>query len=144
MANFPLLARPYLLLRGFAQLSDQNLSVGVEAAAGGGLGFLHWICGQDVSDFRDQSRGSESFFDVVALEVDVGIDLVREAVVALILFEADIVGGGADPERSAVDLEGRLPYAQVIAGSDDGRWVPRGPSRSLAGGRRGRAGSSAW
>ena len=116
----------------------------MEAAAGGGLGFLHRILREDVSDFRDKAGGSERFFDVVALEVDVGIDFVREAVVALIFFEADVVSGGADPERSAVDFERRLPDAQVIARGDDGRWVPRAPSRNLAGGQRGRAGSSAW
>jgi hypothetical protein len=81
------------------------LAVGVEAAAGSGLGLLHRIFRQDVSDFRDQTRGGEGFFDIVALEVDVGINFVGKAVVALIFFEADIVGGGADPKRSAVGLE---------------------------------------
>jgi len=53
------------------------------------------------------------------LEIDIGIDLVGDAVVALIAFESDIVRGGADPQGFAVDLERRFPDTQVIARPDD-------------------------
>jgi len=91
----------------------------MEVAASGGFGLQHRIRGQDVSDFGDEACGGECFFDVVAFEVDVGIDFVGEVVVALIFFEADVVGGGADPERVAVDFERSFPDAQVIARGDD-------------------------
>jgi len=72
-----------------------------------------------VRDFGDESGGRERFFDVFALEVDVGIDLVGDAVVALVAFESDVVRGGADPERFTFDLERGLPDAQMVARSDD-------------------------
>ena len=91
----------------------------MEGAAGGGFGFLHGIFGEEVSDFGDEAGGGKSLLDVIAFEVNIGIDFVREAVVALIALEADIVSGGADPNHLPVQREGRLPDAQVIAGFDD-------------------------
>jgi len=80
----------------------------MEGAAGGGCGLLHGIVGKEVRDLGDEARGRESFFDVVALKINIGIDLVGNAVVALIAFESDIVGGSADPQGFAVDLETAL------------------------------------
>ena len=77
------------------------------------------LSGRKCRDFGDESGGRERFLDVVALEVDVGIDLVGDAVVALVAFETDVVCGGADPERFAIDLERRFPDAQMIARCDD-------------------------
>ncbi len=42
-----------------------------------------------------------------------------DAVVALVAFEPDVVGGGADPGHLAVDFERCFPDAQVIARCDD-------------------------
>src|ERR1700674_396320 len=91
----------------------------MERAAGGGSCFFERVGGKDVGDLGDQARGGESFLDVVALEVDIGIDLVGYAVVALVALEADVVSSGADPERLSIGLEGRFPDAQVIAGGYD-------------------------
>src|SRR5437762_5081813 len=91
----------------------------MKGPASGGLSFFHGIVGKEVRDLGDQARGGESFFDVVALKIDIGIDPVGNAVVALVAFESDVVGGGADPQGFAVDLERRFPDAQVIARSDD-------------------------
>src|SRR5437016_5808458 len=104
---------------GFVELEDENLAVRVKVAAGGGLGFFHGIVGKEVGDLGDEARRSKSFFDVIALEIDIGIDLVGNAVVALIAFESDVVGGGADPQGFAIDLEVRFPDAQMVARSDD-------------------------
>src|SRR5208282_6118790 len=92
----------------------------MEAAAGGGFGLLHGIFWEDVRDFRDQACGSEGFFDVVAFEIDIGIDFVCKAVVALIFFEADVVSGGADPKSSAIEVKWGFPNAQMVSRRDDG------------------------
>src|SRR4029077_3398578 len=91
----------------------------MERAAGGGSSFFERVGGQDMSHLSDQARGGESFLDVVAFEVNIGIDLVGYAVVALVALEADVVSSGADPERLCIDLERSLPDAQVIAGGYD-------------------------
>src|SRR5260370_20515457 len=91
----------------------------MEGAAGGGLGLLHGFCGEEMRDFCDQAGGRESFFDVVTLEVDVGINLVSDAVVALVALESDVVSSGTNPKRFAVDLEGRFPNAEMVARSND-------------------------
>lgn len=95
------------------------MAVGVEFAAGGGLGGLEWIVGEVVLDFGDEAGRGQGFFDVVALEVDVGIDFVCEAVVALVAFETDVMGCGSDPCHLAVHFERRFPDAQVVARGDD-------------------------
>src|SRR5260370_12246827 len=100
---------------GLVELEDEHLAVGMEGAAGGGLGFFHGIVGEKVSEFGDEARGGESFFDVVALEVDIGIDLVGDAVVTLIAFESDIVSGGAAPHRFPLYLALSFPFPTVIA-----------------------------
>ena len=68
----------------------------MERAARGGPRFFHGFVGEEASDFGDQASAGESFFDVVALEVNVGINLVSDTVVALIAFETDVVSSGAD------------------------------------------------
>lgn len=87
----------------------------MEGAASGGFGLLHERFQEEVHEFDDQAGGGKSFFDIVALEIDVGIDFVGDAVVALISFEADVVSGGADPQHLAVDGEGGFPDAEMIA-----------------------------
>src|SRR5713101_8021509 len=88
---------------GIVEFEDEELAVGMEGAAGGGLGFFHGFLGEEMRDFRDEAGGRESFLDVVTLKVDVGIDLVSDAVVALVAFESDIVSSGTDPKRFAAD-----------------------------------------
>jgi hypothetical protein len=80
-----------------SEFKNQNLAARVEGAAGGGIGFLHGIFGKEVRDFDDETGAGQRFLHVVAFEVDVGIDLVGNAIVALIAFEADIVSGRAYP-----------------------------------------------
>src|SRR5713226_2178171 len=91
----------------------------MESAAGGGLGFFHWFVGKEVSGFDDEAGGGESFLNVVAFKVDVGIDLVSDAVVALVAFESDVVSSGTDPKRFTIDLKRRFPDAQMVARPDD-------------------------
>ncbi len=73
------------------------MAVGMEGAAGGGLGFFHGFFGEEMRDFCDQAGGRESFLDVVTLEVDVRIDLVSDPVVALVALESNVVSSGTDP-----------------------------------------------
>src|SRR6266852_9603138 len=100
----------------------------MEGAAGSGLGFFHGIVREEMRDVDDEARRGESSFDVVALEIDIGIDLVGDAVVAPVAFESDVVGGGANPKRFSVDLERRFPYAQMVARSDDADGLSVGPA----------------
>src|SRR6266853_949054 len=83
------------------------------------LRFLHGLVRQEVGDLCNEARGSESIPNVVALEVDIGIDLVCGAVVALVAFESNIMRGGAHPQRFSFHLERRLPNAQMVPRSDD-------------------------
>src|SRR5256885_13051049 len=71
----------------------------MKCAAGGGRGLFHGIVGKEVRDCGDQACGAESLFDIVALEIDIGIDFVGDPVVALIAFEADVVGGDRKSTR---------------------------------------------
>src|ERR1700687_4140949 len=100
----------------------------MEAAAGVSLGFLHSIVGEEVGDFRDEARGNEGLFDIVALKINIGIDLVGDAVVALIAFESDVVGCGAEPQRLALNLERGFPDAQMVARTDDTDGFGMGPA----------------
>lgn len=104
------------------------MAVGVEAAASGGLGFFHGVVRREVGDFGDKASGAKGLLNVIALEINVGINLVGDAVVALVAFEADVMRGGADPERLGVDRKGRFPDAQVIARSDDGDGLGMSPA----------------
>src|SRR5712664_2767975 len=88
----------------------------MERAARGGSCFLERPGGQGISDFGDEARRDEGFLDKSALEVDIRINFVGDAVVAFIALEAYVVSSRADPERLSVDLERRFPDAQVIAG----------------------------
>src|SRR5712692_7558435 len=81
-----------------------------------------------MGDFENDAGGEESFLDIVALKVDVGIDLVGDAIIALIPLEADVVSGGADPESLALDLKRRFPDAQVIAGGHNGDGLSVSPA----------------
>jgi len=87
------------------------LAVGVKGAAGGGFGFFHRIAGEEVGDFGDEASAGESLFDVVAFEIDIGIDFMGDAIVALVALESDIVSGGTYPQHPATDFKWRFPDA---------------------------------
>src|SRR5258708_25507351 len=91
----------------------------MERAAGGGSCLLERVGGEDMGALGDQARGGEGFLDVLALEVDIGINLVSYTIVALVALEADVVGSGADPKSLHIDLKRRFPDAQVIARRHD-------------------------
>ena len=67
------------------------------------------IFGKEVKQFGNEAGADESSFEVIAFEVDIGIDFVSDAIASLVAFEADIVSGGADPERFAIHGERRFP-----------------------------------
>src|SRR5437016_719830 len=52
----------------------------MKCAAGGGGGLFHGIVGKEVRYFGDQACGAESFFHIVALQIDPDIDLERNYV----------------------------------------------------------------
>src|SRR5438309_1479350 len=52
---------------------------------------------------------------VVTLQVDVGIDFVSDAIVALVAFKPDVMSGRAYPQRFSLDLKRSLPNAQMVA-----------------------------
>src|ERR1700741_3583918 len=101
-----------------SQFQNQDLAVRVERTSGSGLGFLQGTVWQEVGGLADQARAAKRFFDVITPEGDGGIDLVRQPVVVLVAFEADIVGSGADPERLAIHREWRFPDPQMVARGD--------------------------
>src|SRR5207245_10000591 len=113
---------------GLVEFEDEDLAVGMESAGGGGLGFFHGFVGEKMRDFCDEAGGRECFLNIVAFEVNVGIDLVSDAVVALVPFESDVVSSGTDPKRFAANLEGRFPDAQMVARSDDADGLSVGPA----------------
>src|SRR5205809_7629567 len=91
----------------------------MKSAASCGLGFFHWIVRQEVGNSGNETRGSQSILNVVALEINIGIDFVGDAVVALVTFESGVVSSGADPSRSTFHPERRLPHGPMIPRSDD-------------------------
>src|SRR5467141_4507916 len=113
---------------GVVEFQNEDLAVRMERAAGGGLGFFHGFVREEVGDFCDEASACERFFDVLALEVDIRIDLVSDAVVALVAFESNVVSSGADPKRFAVNLEGRFPNAEMVARSDHADGLSVGPA----------------
>ena len=75
----------------------------MKRAAGGGFGFLHGIVRARKWEISATSPVlARVFSHVVALEIDVRIDFVSDAVVALIAFEADVVSRRAYPQHFAV------------------------------------------
>src|SRR6516164_5540983 len=110
------------------KLENQNLAVGMKRTAGCGSRFFQRIAGREVRDLRHQSCAAQCLFDVVALQVDIGIDLVGDAVVALIFLEANVVSSGAYPQRVSVDGEGSLPDAKVVARGDHCDGLGVGPA----------------
>src|SRR5436309_6345833 len=88
----------------------------MKAAAGGRRGFLQGMVGEQVSDFANQTRRGKRLLQVVALKVNIGIDLVGNSIVALVPFESDVMSRSAYPERFSMNLIRSFPDAQVVAG----------------------------
>src|SRR5215472_1780858 len=109
------------LLRGcgFAEFHRQNFAVRMKATAGGRFGFLQGIVGKEVGDFSNEASRGKRLLQVVALQVNIGIDLVGNSVVALVPFEADVMRRGAYPERLSINLKRSFPDAQMVAGLYD-------------------------
>src|SRR5690349_7710636 len=103
----------------------------MKASAGRGFGFAQRIRRRHVIEFGYLAGLFETLADVIALLIDVGIDLVRKFAVPLIFFDADVVRSGAGPERNAPDIEWRLPDAEVMARGDDAQRVGLRVSESL-------------
>src|SRR5262249_61463496 len=116
------------ILSGIGKFEDEDLAVRMERAACGGFCFFHWIVGKKVCDLSDETRARKSFFNVVTLEVDVRVNFVSDAVVALVALETDVVGRGADPDGFTIHREWRLPHAKMIARGDDGDGFGVGPA----------------
>src|SRR5215471_15871325 len=74
----------------------------MEAAAGGGRGLSKGSRRGQMSALRDQSGAGQSGIDVLALAVNSGIDLVSDAVVALVALKTNVVGSGDAPQRPPV------------------------------------------
>src|SRR5437762_5091364 len=104
----------------FAELEDEHFSVRMKRAAGRGPGFFHRIVWKKMHRLFDEAGAAKSFLNVIAFGVDVRIDFVRDAVVAPIAFESDVVRRSADPNGLSVHLKWRFPDTQVIARCDHG------------------------
>src|SRR5579883_915520 len=87
----------------------------MKGGAGGGARFLGWLRGSDIGKLGNAASLVQAAPDKLALIVDIGIDLVRDAVVAGVAVEADVMGGGAHPKVLAVGLERSFPQAQMMA-----------------------------
>src|SRR3954452_4836005 len=86
----------------------------MEATARRGLRLLYWILGQEVSVGNNATAFHQRRADEVTLLIHIGIDLVGDAVVALILLEADIVRCRSHPYILSIELKRRLPDAQMM------------------------------
>ena len=64
-------------------------------------------------DLGDQAGVGKGLLDIVALEVDIGINFVGDSVVALVALEADVVSCGAHPKRLTINLKWRFPDATL-------------------------------
>src|SRR5437660_5648485 len=100
----------------------------MEAAARRCLRFLHRLVGQEVSDLRNQPRACKGLLNVITLEVNVGIDFVGDAIVALVAFKTYVVRSSADPDGCTVHLKRRFPNTQMIARFDDADRLSVGPA----------------
>ena len=105
------------ILTPFFQHQHQDAPVGMKTAAGSGSGFGQRRGWSHVGASRDQPAAGERGIDIFALTVDRGIDLVRDAVIALVALKADVVGGGNAPQWTSIHLvrRRRFPGPQVIA-----------------------------
>src|SRR5580692_8462577 len=102
---FLLLRSPSVALAGrvcVLQHQHQDAAVGMEAAAGCGTGFGERVGRRDVGALHYQTGARKSVVGVLALTVNRWIDLVCDAVIALIALETDIVRGCHAPQRAAV------------------------------------------
>src|SRR6185369_15887273 len=78
----------------------------------------------DVGFEKDQRNGSvthkidpavDGERDHIAFPIDCGINFVRDAAVALVFFEADIMSASADPDILTIHLKRSFPEAEMMA-----------------------------
>src|SRR5258708_22906831 len=72
-----------------------------------------------MSDFGNQTRGDESLFHVIPLEINIRIYLVRDSIVAIISLETYVVRRRSNPPGLSLHIEWRFPNAQLIARGND-------------------------
>ena len=86
----------------------------MKATAGGRFGALQGIVGKEVRDFTNDAGRSKRLLHIVALKVDIGIDLVGNSIIALVPFYSDIMSRSAYPERRSINLKRSFPDAQMV------------------------------
>ena len=91
----------------------------MELATGGRLGREERAWRGDMGALHHEARARESVVDIFALAVNGRIDLVSEAVVALVALETDVMSGGDAPDGTAIRFVRRFPGTQMIARFDD-------------------------
>src|SRR5260370_12162095 len=72
-----------------------------------------------MSDFGNQTRGDESLFHIIPLEINIRINLVRDSIAAIISLETYVVRRRSNPQGLSLHIEWRFPNAQVIARGND-------------------------
>ena len=87
---------------GILQNEDENAAVRVKLPSGGRLGREERVGRSDMRALNDEAGARQSVVHIFALAIDGRIDLVREAVVALVALEANVVRGGDAPHGTAV------------------------------------------
>src|SRR5258708_3816021 len=96
------------------QLDDENLSVGMERATRRCVRFLQGIGRRDVAQDGDLACRVQRLAQVLALLVDIGIDLVGQPIVALVLLKTDVVSGCTHPNRVSLKVHRGTPYPQMV------------------------------
>src|ERR1051325_10625722 len=91
----------------------------MEGTTGGGARFFHGICRKKVEDLSDETSATKSLLDVIAFQIDVRVDFVRDAVVSLVAFESNIMSRRSDPKSFSIYREWRLPNTEMVARTDD-------------------------
>src|SRR5882672_7284902 len=96
--------------RRLLQLDNENLSVRMERATRRCVRFFQGIRWRDVTQHRDVAGRVQGLAQILALLVDVGIDLVGQPIVALVFLEANIMRRGSHPYGVTVEVDGGTPY----------------------------------
>src|SRR5690242_3235913 len=79
------------------ELDHQHPTIGLESRARGRASFLRRLGGRNVRYSGDKASFIQTLRDKLALQVDLRIDLVCDAVVALVAIESDVMCRRAHP-----------------------------------------------
>ena len=96
-------------------MDHQHPAIGMKRGARSRAGFLGRLPWHHVGKSRHQTGFIQTSAYEFALIVDIRIDFVGHAVVALIAVEANVVRGGADPQFLPLHLEWRFPQTKMMA-----------------------------